>query len=76
MLYYLLSLTLLIMAVLLLRVCIRRHVPARQVYAMWLAVLIRMIMPISLFSIAFPAWSNPVSNESVSQPPVHTEIIT
>lgn len=76
MLYYLLSLTLLIMAVLLLRVCIRRHVPARLVYAMWLVVLIRMIMPISLFSIAFPAWSNPVSNESVSQPPVHTEIIT
>ncbi len=56
MLHYLLSLTLLTAAVLLLRACFRRHVPARLIYAMWLVVLVRILLPISMFSIALPAW--------------------
>ena len=58
MLPYLLSLTLLTAAVLLLRICVRRHIPARLVYALWLVVLVRMIIPVSLFSAALPAWTN------------------
>jgi len=61
-LYYLLSLTLLTAAVLLLRACFRRHVPARLIYAMWLVVLIRMLIPISVFSVAMPSWTNEVKS--------------
>ena len=71
MLRYLLSLTALTAAVLLLRAVVRRRVPARLVYAMWLAVLLRMLIPVSLFSVAVPGRTDEA--EAPLPPPV-TEI--
>lgn len=68
MLHYLLALTLLTAAVLLLRACFRRHVPARLIYAMWLVVLMRMLIPVSMFSIELPAWDNAAASSDTVVP--------
>ena len=48
---YIISLTAVAAAVLLIRAAFRKTVPARLVYALWLIVVIRMIVPVSLFSV-------------------------
>lgn len=48
---YLISLSLLIAAVLLIRGIFRRTVSPRVVYALWLAVVIRMFLPVALFEV-------------------------
>ena len=51
MLEYLLSLSLLIAAVLVIRAIFRKTVSPRAIYALWLVVLIRMLVPVTLFEI-------------------------
>ncbi len=48
---YLLSLSLLIIIVLLLRAVFRKTVSPRVIYALWLAVVIRMLLPVTLFEV-------------------------
>ena len=48
---YLISLSALTAAVILLRAVFRRTVSPRVIYALWLAVVIRMVIPVSLFSV-------------------------
>lgn len=51
MIQYLLSLSLLIVVVLLIRGIFRKTVSPRAIYALWLVVVIRMLVPISLFEV-------------------------
>lgn len=51
MLSYIISLTLLTLAVILVRAVFRNKMSSRLVYALWLAVLIRMVLPFDLISI-------------------------
>ena len=48
---YILSVSLLIIAVLLIRAAFRKTVCPRAVYVLWLVVVIRMALPITLFEI-------------------------
>ncbi len=48
---YILSVSLLIIAVLLIRAVFRKTVSPRAVYALWLVVVIRMALPITLFEV-------------------------
>ena len=48
---YLLSLSLLIAVVLLIRAVFRKTVSPRVTYALWLLVVIRMMVPVTLFLI-------------------------
>ena len=48
---HLISLSALTAAVILLRAVFRRTVSPRVIYALWLAVVIRMVIPVSLFSV-------------------------
>ena len=48
---YLLSLSLLIAAVLLIRAIFRKTVSPRAIYALWLVVVVRMLLPITLFEV-------------------------
>jgi len=49
---YLLSLSLLIVVVLLIRAVFRKTVSPRAIYALWLAVVVRMLLPFTLFEAA------------------------
>ncbi len=49
---YLLSVSILIVAVLLIRGIFRKTVSPRVIYALWLVVVIRMILPVSLFEVS------------------------
>jgi len=49
---YLISLSLLICAVLLIRRIFRKTVSPRAIYALWLAVVLRMCLPITVFEVA------------------------
>lgn len=51
---YLISLSLLIIAVIIIRAIFRRKTSQRLIYAMWLLVVVRMILPFSLFEIEIP----------------------
>ncbi|MBE6570371.1 MAG: hypothetical protein E7658_09185 [Ruminococcaceae bacterium] len=51
MIQYLLSLSLLILAVLLIRSIFRKTVAPRMIYALWLVVVIRMFLPVSLLEV-------------------------
>lgn len=51
---YLLSLSILIAAVILIRAVFRKTVSLRAIYALWLVVVIRMLLPITLFEVALP----------------------
>ena len=55
---YLLSLSLLICVVLLIRGIFRKNVSPRAIYALWLVVVVRMFLPITLFEVdvALPAF--------------------
>ena len=48
---YLLSLSLLIVAVLIIRAVFRKTVSPRVIYALWLVVVIRMVIPVTLFEV-------------------------
>ena len=48
---YLLSLSLLIAVVLLIRAVFRKTVSPRVTYALWLLVVIRMMVPVTLFEV-------------------------
>ncbi len=48
---YIISLSLLTAAVILVRAIFRKNVPARLIYALWLVVLIRMAVPVTLFNV-------------------------
>ena len=54
---YIISLSVLIAAVILIRAAVKRSVPKRLVYALWLAVAIRLIIPFSPIKIDFPTSS-------------------
>ena len=54
---YIISLSVLIAAVILIRATVKRSVPKRLVYALWLAVAIRLIIPFSPIKVDFPASS-------------------
>ncbi len=66
---YIISLTLLIAAVILVRLIFRKHVPARLVYALWLAMLIRMVLPVTLFTVNvhLPEVFSPAQNVQTAQ---------
>jgi beta-lactamase regulating signal transducer with metallopeptidase domain len=51
MLSYVISLTLLTLAVIIVRAVFKNKMSSRLVYALWLAVLIRMVLPFDLISI-------------------------
>ncbi len=70
---YLITLSLLIAAVLLIRVFFRRTLSPRFTYALWLAVVIKLCLPIPLFEIALPAlpdvsYTETVQTEQTSPP--------
>ncbi len=52
---YTITLSLLICAVILLRAVFRKRVPQRLIYALWLAVLIKMCLPFSFIALDIPA---------------------
>ncbi len=54
MLEYLFSLSLLIFAVIIIRALCKKRVSAKLVYAMWLAVIIRLIIPVNLINLDLP----------------------
>ncbi len=49
---YILSVSLLIAAVMIIRAVFRKTVSPRVIYALWLVVVIRMILPVSLFEVS------------------------
>ncbi len=65
---YLLTLSVLIAVVLLIRALFRRTVSPRVIYALWLVVVIRMLVPITLFEIdvTVPEFLRAEQNEQVS----------
>ena len=54
MLYHVITLSILIAVILLVRGMFRRSVPQRLIYALWLAVVVRLCLPFSLFEVTFP----------------------
>ncbi len=54
MLQYLISVSVLIVAVLVVRTIFRQHISPRWTYALWLVVLIRLCIPVSLFEVRLP----------------------
>lgn len=54
MLTYLITLSALIAMVLLIRALFRRSVPSRLIYALWLVVVVRLLLPVSLFHLELP----------------------
>lgn len=54
--FYLISLSFVIAAVLLVRALLRRHAPQRAVYALWLAVALRLCIPGFLFTASMSAF--------------------
>ena len=54
MLHYVITLSVLILAVILIRAIFRKKIPPVVVYAMWLAVVVRMCIPMPLFKIDLP----------------------
>ena len=65
---YVISLSLLIAAVILIRAIFRKTVSSRVIYALWLVVIIRMVLPVSLFqvNVRFPE-SAPVTQTQVTE---------
>ncbi len=51
---YIISLTLLIAAVVLIRAVFRKKITPRMMYALWLVVLVRMLLPFPLFRVTLP----------------------
>ena len=51
---YIISLTLLIAAVVLIRTVFRKKIAPRMMYALWLVVLVRMLLPFPLFRVTLP----------------------
>lgn len=72
---YLISLSLLICAVLLIRGVFRKTISPRAVYALWLVVVIRMLVPIPLFevNVTFPALLQNQQTEQMEQLPNDSE---
>ena len=72
---YLISLSLLICAVLLIRGIFRKTISPRVVYALWLVVVIRMFLPIALFevNIEAPAFLQRDHTEQSEMPDIQTE---
>lgn len=54
MLHYVISLSVLILAVILIRAIFRKKIPPAVIYAMWLAVVVRMCIPMPLFKMDLP----------------------
>lgn len=80
MLTYLLSLSVLILMVILIRGIFRRTVSPTAIYALWLLVAVRMILPVSLATVevAFPAFlrsEEPARTEITEQPPQSSETV-
>ncbi len=59
---YLISLSLLIAAVIIVRALFRRSVPQRVIYALWLVVLVRICLPFQIFAVEMPSFTAPVLN--------------
>ena len=79
MLEYLLSLSLLIVVVLLIRGIFRKTVSPRAIYALWLVVVLRMLLPITLFEVdvtlpEFMQRQQIVQEEQSEQVPEDSEI--
>ncbi len=64
---YIITLTLLIAVVLLLRLIFRKTVSPRVIYALWLVVVVRLCLPFSLFSLEIPQEVLPVSESEVTE---------
>ena len=76
MLEYLLSLSLLIVVVLLIRGIFRKTVSPRAIYALWLVVVLRMLLPITLFEVdvTLPEFMQTEQSEQSEQVPEDSEI--
>ncbi len=68
MLQYIVSLSVLILAVILVRALFRKKVPPMIIYAMWLVVVVRMCIPTTLLSINVPDFIHEESAEVVADP--------
>jgi len=64
---YLLSLSLLIVVVLLVRTAFRKTVSPRAIYALWFVVVIRMFLPITLFEVDLPDLFHARQTEQMTQ---------
>ena len=53
MLHYLVTVSALVASILLVRAIFKKSVPQRLIYALWLVVLVRICMPLSLFDLEF-----------------------
>ena len=60
---HLITVSVLILAVLLVRAVFRKKVPARLIYALWLVVAVKLCMPFSLFAVELPSASEASQTE-------------
>ncbi len=79
---YLISLTLVIAAVLVIRAVFKKTVSPRYLYILWIAVVLRLVIPVSLFEVGIPTNLFPddkpaaIQTEAPQHVPPHTPYVT